>query len=340
MIAVGVDTHKDSHFAVALDRLGQVLGEVVIEASAAGYGELDRWAAELAADGQQLVFGIEGAGSYGAGLCEHLLHAGRSVVEVERPRREDRRAGKSDRIDALAAAKKVLAGEGLSTPRAGGARAAIAALLVAYRSCVSERTRLLNQLQSLRVTAPIALRERLGEGSGRQLERRLARMRTRANMEVAERAALAAMRDLAARSRALTADATRYEQELAEIVGSLAPTLLDEIGVGPISAARLLACNPGRFKSQAAFARCNGTAPIPASSGKTVRHRLNRGGDRQVNHAIHMIALSRSQHHPETRAYLDRKLGEGKTKREAMRALKRHLSRSLFNSLVDVPLTS
>ena len=340
MIAVGVDTHKDSHFAVALDRLGQVLGEVVIEASAAGYGELDRWAAELAADGQQLVFGIEGAGSYGAGLCEHLLHAGRSVVEVERPRREDRRAGKSDRIDALAAAKKVLAGEGLSTPRAGGARAAIAALLVAYRSCVSERTRLLNQLQSLRVTAPIALRERLGEGSGRQLERRLARMRTRANMEVAERAALAAMRDLAARSRALTADATRYEQELAEIVGSLAPTLLDEIGVGPISAARLLACNPGRFKSQAAFARCNGTAPIPASSGKTVRHRLNRGGGRQVNHAIHMIALSRSQHHPETRAYLDRKLGEGKTKREAMRALKRHLSRSLFNSLVDVPLTS
>ncbi len=340
MIAVGVDTHKDSHFAVALDRLGQVLGEVVIEASAAGYGELDRWAAKLAADGQQLVFGIEGAGSYGAGLCEHLMHAGRSVVEVERPRREDRRAGKSDRIDALAAAKKVLAGEGLSTPRARGARAAIAALLVAYRSCVSERTRLLNQLQSLRVTAPIALRERLGEGSGRQLERRLARMRTRANMEVAERAALAVMRDLAARSRALTADAARYEQELAEIVGSLAPTLLDEIGVGPISAARLLACNPGRFKSQAAFARCNGTAPIPASSGKTVRHRLNRGGDRQVNHAIHMIALSRSQHHPETRAYLDRKLGEGKTKREAMRALKRHLSRSLFNSLVDVPLTS
>ncbi len=169
-------THKDSHFAVALDRLGQLLGELVVEVGAAGYRELERWASGLAADGRQLVFGIEGTGSYGAGLCEHLQRTGCSVVEVERPRRRDRRTGKSDRIDALAAAKKVLADEGLSTPRAGGARAALAALLVAYRSCASERTRLLNQLQALRVTAPIALRERIGEGSGKQLERRLARL--------------------------------------------------------------------------------------------------------------------------------------------------------------------
>lgn len=148
------------------------------------------------------------------------------------------------------------------------------------------------------------------------------------------------MRDLAAHSRALAADASRYERELAQLVRSLAPTLLEEVGIGPISAAKLLACDPGRFKSEAAFARCNGTAPIPASSGKTVRHRLNRGGDRQVNNAIHTIALSRSLHHPETRAYLDRRIGEGKTKREAMRSLKRHLSRNLFNRLVEVPLTS
>ena len=340
MIAVGVDTHKDSHFAVALDRLGQLLGELVIGVGAAGYDELERWADGLAADGQELVFGIEGTGSYGAGLCEHLQNAGRSVVEVERPRRRDRRAGKSDRIDALAAAKKVLSGEGLATPRTGGARAALAALLVAYRSCVSERTRLLNQLQALRVTAPIALRERIGEDGGKQLERRLARMRVGKDAEVAERAVLAVMRDLAAHSRALAADAVRYERELAELVRSLAPTLLEEVGIGPISAAKLLACDPGRFKSEAAFARCNGTAPIPASSGKTVRHRLNRGGDRQVNNAIHTIALSRSLHHPETRAYFDRRIGEGKTKREAMRSLKRHLSRNLFNRLVEVPLTS
>ena len=340
MIAVGVDTHKDSHFAVALDRLGQLLGELVIEVGAAGYSELERWAAGLAAHGQELVFGIEGTGSYGAGLCEHLQNAGRSVVEVERPRRRDRRAGKSDRIDALAAAKKVLAGEGLSTPRAGGARAALAALLIAYGSCVSERTRVLNQLQALRVSAPVALRERIGEGSGKQLERRLARMRARKDAALAERAVFAVMRDLAAHARALAADASRYERELAGLIRLLAPNLLEEAGIGPISAAKLLACDPGRFKSEAAFARCNGTAPIPASSGKTVRHRLNRGGDRQVNNAIHMIALSRAHHHPETRAYLDRRIGEGKTKREAMRSLKRHLSRNLFNRLVEVPLTS
>jgi transposase len=340
MIAVGVDTHKESHFAVALDRLGQVLGELVIEVSATGYQELERWATGLAADGQQLAFGIEGTGSYGAGLCEHLQRTGHSVAEVERPRRRDRRAGKSDRIDALAAARKVLAGEGLSTPRAGGVRAALAALLVAHHSCVGERTRLLNQLQSLHVTAPIALRERIGEGSGKQLERRLAKMRSRRDAEVAETAVFAAMRDLAARSSSLAVDAARYEQELAQLVRSLAPALLEETGVGPISAAKLLACDPDRFKSEAAFARCNGTAPIPASSGKTVRHRLNRGGDRQVNNAIHTIALSRSQHHAETRRYLDRRISEGKTKREAMRSLKRHLSKRLFKQLVEVPLTS
>jgi transposase len=340
MIAVGVDTHKDSHFAVALDRLGQVLGELVIEVSATGYEELECWAASFAAGAQQLVFGIEGTGSYGASLCAYLQRSGHSVMEVERPRRRDRRAGKSDRIDALVAAKKVLGGEGLSIPRQGGTRAALAALLVAYHSCVRERTRLLNQLQALRVTAPIALRERLGEGSGRQLERRLQRMRARRDAGLAERVAFAVMRDLAAHSRSLAVDAARYEQELAKLIGTLTPTLLEEVGIGPISAAKLLVCDPGRFKSEAAFARCNGTAPIPASSGKTVRHRLNRGGDRQVNNAIHTIALSRSVHHPETRAYLDRRIGEGKTKREAMRALKRHLSRSLFKSLVEVPLTS
>jgi transposase len=339
MIAVGVDTHKNSHFAVALDRFGGLLGELEIEVGPAGYGELERWAAVLAAD-HRLCFGIEGAGSYGAGLCEHLQGAGYPVVEVERPRRQERRSGKSDRIDALAAARKVLGGEGLSTPRAGGVRTALAALLVVYRSCVAERTRVLNQLQSLHTTAPVALRERIGEGGGKQLERRLTGMRVCQGAGVAERTMLAVMRDLAAHSRSLATEAARYEHELGRLVGSLAPALLEEVGVGPISAAKLLACDPGRFKSEAAFARCNGTAPIPASSGMTVRHRLNRSGDRQVNNAIHTIALSRSLHHPETRAYLDRKIGEGKTKREAMRSLKRHLSRKLFNSLVEVPLTS
>src|ERR1039458_5041590 len=340
MIAVGVDTHKNRHIAVALDRLGQLLGELSIEACAAGYLELELWALALAGDGVQLVLGIEGAGSWGAGLCEHLQLAGCSVLEVERPRRRERRAGKSDRIDALSAAKRVLSDEGTSTPRQQGTRRVLAALLIAQRSATCERTRLLNQCQSRHVTAPVALREHIGEGAGKQLERRLGMMRNRPSAPVDERAIFAVMRDLAARSRALAVDARRYERELTELVGSLDETLLGEVGVGPISAAKLLVCDPARFTSEAAFARCNGTAPIPASSGKTVRHRLNRGGDRQVNNAIHTIALSRSLHDPETRAYLDRRVTEGKTKREAMRSLKRHLSRYLFLRLTQPPLTS
>jgi hypothetical protein len=340
MIAVGVDTHKESHFVVALDDLGQMLGELVIAVCTAGYGELERWARGLAPDAQQVVFGIEGAGNWGAGLCEYLQSAGCTVLEVERPRRRERRAGKSDRIDALAAAKRVLAGEGTSTPRRRGTLCALRALLVAQRSAVAERTRLVNQIQALHTTAPVALRERIGEGNGKQLERRLAKMRARPGAAPEERTVFSVMRDLAARARALTLDARRYEQELTELVRTLNATLLDEPGVGPISAAKLLVSDPARFKGEAAFARANGTAPIPASSGKTIRHRLNRGGDRQVNSAIHTIALSRSIHDPQTRAYLDRRISEGKTKREAMRSLKRHLSRRLFHRLIQVPLTS
>ena len=338
MIAVGVDTHKERHCAAALDELGQVLGEFAFAATAAGYGDLRRWA-ESRGNPDELVFGIEGAGSWGAGLCQHLQHAGHVVVEVERPRRAERRAGKSDRIDALAAAKQVLVGEKVSTPRRRGVLSAVRALN-ARRSTIAERTRLLNQLQALNVTAPVALRERIGDGTGKQLERRLLSMRSRAGGDIEERAVFGVMRDLAARSRALAADAKRYEHDLAELVRSLDDTLLDEPGIGPISAAKLLACDPTRFRHEAAFARCNGTAPLPASSGKTVRHRLNRGGDRQVNNAIHTIAIIRSKHHPETRAYLDRRISEGKTKREALRALKRHISRDLFKRLATVPLTS
>ena len=165
-------------------------------------------------------------------------------------------------------------------------------------------------------------------------------MRSRKDAATAEQTVLAVMRDLAARSRALHTDADRYQQQLAELIRSLDPTLLDEVGVGPISAAKLLVCDPARFKNEAAFARCNGTAPIPASSGKTIRHRLSRGGDRQVNAAIHTIAMTRARVHPQSKAYIDRRTSEGKTKREAIRALKRHISRHLYNTLVDIPLTT
>jgi len=339
MIAVGVDTHKERHYAVVLDQVGQLLGELSFAATAAGYGELQRWAERLV-DARELVFGLEGAGSWGAGLYQHLQHAGYSVLEVERPRRKDRRAGKSDRIDALAATKCVLSGESVSTPRRRGILTAIRALLIARRSVVAERTRVLNQLQALNATAPIVLRERIGEGTGKQLERRILSMRARSAANLEERIAFSVMRDLAAHSRTLGADAQRYEHQLADLIRSLDDTLLDEPGIGPISAAKLLACDPARFRSEGAFARCNGTAPIPASSGKTVRYRLNRGGDRQANNAIHTIAIIRAKHQPETRAYLERRIREGKTKREALRSLKRHISRELYHRLNAIHLTS
>jgi transposase len=336
MIAVGVDTHKHQHVAVALDALGRLVGELVASASLVGYQELAAWLAGLGGD---VVVGIEGAGSYGAGLCEHLLGVGVCVVEVERPARRDRRVGKSDPVDALLAARKVLAGERLSTPRTSGARSALGALLVAYRSCVGERTRLLNQLQALQVTAPVALRERIGHGNGERLARRLVAMHPRPATSIQERTIFAVMRDLARRARELDAQATRYRREITGLVGELNPALLNEPGVGPISAAKLLVCDPARFKSEAAFARCNGTAPQPASSGLTIRHRLSRGGDRQANNAIHTIAMSRSVNHAESRAYLEHKIGQGKTRREAMRSLKRHVSRRLYRRLIETPLT-
>jgi transposase len=261
-------------------------------------------------------------------------------VEVERPRRRDRRAGKSDRIEAIAAAKSVLTDERVSTPRRRGILTAIRAVLIARRSAVAERTRVLNQLPALNATAPTRLRERIGAGTGKQLERRLLSMRTRPHADLEERTVFAVMRDLAAHSRALGDDAKRYQQQLAELITTLDNTLLDEAGIGPISAAKLLAGDPSRFKSESAFARCNGTAPIPASSGKTVRYRLNPGGDRQANNAIHTIAIIRAKHQPETRAYLERRISEGKTRREALRSLKRHISRELYHRLAAIPLTS
>ena len=338
MIAVGVDTHKDSHLAVALDQLGEVLGELTFAANIKGYNKFIKWSDGLGND--DLVVGIEGAGSWGAGLCETLMKAGRTVFEVERPSRQDRARGKSDLIDALAAAKTVLAGRNLSVPRSRGVRGALAALVVARSSAVSERTRLHNQIQSLAVTAPAALRERIGSGRGEQLERRLCSMRVQVDVDIETMTVFSVLRDLAKRSRDLGVTASRYEVEITELVTLIDATLLDECGIGPISAAKLLVCDPRRFRSEQAFARSNGTAPLEASSGKTVRHRLSRRGDRQVNNAIHIIALTRSVHDEESRAYIARRISEGKTSREAMRALKRHISRQLYKRICEIPLTT
>ena len=263
------------------------------------------------------------------------------MFEVERPKRRERRTGKSDRLDALLAAKKVLANDGLSTPRGHGKRVALQMLLVAYRSVISERSRLYNQLQALHVTAPATLRERVGPArNGAKLAQRLTGMRTRPNASLQENTTLQVLRDIANRTRALDQQAQDYTRQIDTLTRELAPTLMDEPGIGPICAAKLIAFNPARFTSEAAFARANGTAPQPASSGKTIRHRLSRGGDRQINTAIYTIALSRSVHHPPSRTYIQRRTNEGKTKREAIRSLKRYLSRDLYQHFTKTPLTT
>jgi transposase len=240
--------HKDQHHAVALDRLGQLLAEIVITTDLAGYTQFASWISDF---GGQVLVGIEGAGSYGAGLCEYLQGEGIEVFEVERPRRRERRTGKSDRLDALLAAKKVLAGDGLSTPRGAGKRAALQMLLVAHRSLVSERSRLYNTMQALQISAPNALRERIGQvKGGAKLAERLTGMRTRPTASLQENTTLEVLRDMANRARALDTQAKTYALEIETLARSLAPKLLEEPGVGPICAGKLLAFNPARFTSE------------------------------------------------------------------------------------------
>lgn len=344
MITVGVDTHKHRHTAVAVDDLGRIHGQVDVSADPAGFRRLLDWGRSF---DRELRFGIESTGSYGSGLCRYLESQGRLVYEVQAPALKSRRRGKSDVQDAFLAAKTVLSGEGVSMPRSSGPREQLRVLIVAYDGVVHERTAIVCRIESLIVSAPTALRERIGKLRGIKLHRRLLAMRTVRTVDAVDKTTLSVLRDLAKRSIDLDRQACAYKQNLGELVGKINRSLLEEKGVGPISAAKLLLSSPERFKNEAAFAAINGTAPIPASSGKTNRHRLNRGGDRQLNYALHMVALSRVQHHSESRAYVERRISEGKSRREAMRALKRNLSKRLFKvlqltawpagALVDVP---
>lgn len=327
MVAIGVDTHKQTHTCVAVDKVGRVLGEIDIETDKRGFNKLLEWSLQY---GQKPLFGIEGSGSFGAGLCEFLMERKCKVYEVEQPKRKARRRGKSDSIDALYAAKAVLAGEGVSIPRSKGKREALRVMLLTHDSCVDERTRLTNQLQSLLVTAPCALNRRIGVDDTNSLVKRVKVMRHSQGAGDVERACLAAMKSLVKRISVLDGQIKSNIGEITTLVRTLKPEILKESGVGPIAAAKLLVVDAARFSSESKFARANGTAPIPASSGNTQRHRLNRGGDRQANRAIHMIALSRCLHHSESKRYIVKKVSEGKTKKEAMRSLKRRISRRLY----------
>ena len=296
--------------------------------------------ARVAGRGGLRVWGVEGTGSYGAGLTEFLCSAGEHVVEVERPARPARRNGaKSDTIDAVRAAREVLTGGDLVEPRRRGEREAVRVLLATRNGAVVARTKALNHLQALVVTAPSRLRSRLDGLTGTQLGRQAARLRLRADLPIEDQATIRAMRACARRMLVCEKEAAELETELERILADQIPHLLAETGIGPISAAAIYLAwsHHGRIRSDAAFATLAGVAPIPASSGQTTRHRLNRGGDRQLNRALHTITLSRLTCHPETKAYATRRLAEGKTPREIRRCLKRHLARRIYKLLEHTP---
>jgi transposase len=332
---VGVDTHRDEHvLAVVAAATGAVLASWAVRANAAGYREALGVAGETTSGAR--VWAIEGTGSYGAGLTQFLAARGETVLELGRtPKAERRLRGKDDSLDAVGTARAALAGETLALPRSGHRREALRLLLIARRSAVDVRREALGQLRAVIVTAPDRLRQELrGLPSGRLLERcgRLRRSRSASADELATRLVL---RSLARRIEAATLEAAELERELLGHVRALAPGLLEEPGVGPIVAAQLLVAwsHRGRVRSEAAFARLAGVAPVPASSGQTVRHRLSRGGDRQLNRALHTVVLHRRQHDPKTSEYIARRVTEGKSRREATRLLKRYLARHLYRVL-------
>ena len=332
---VGVDTHLDEHvLALVAAPTGAVLARHAVRANARGYREALSFAGQYSTGVR--AWAVEGAGHYGAGLARFLAGRGETVLECGRtPRAERRLRGKDDALDAVRTARAVLASETLALPRSGERQEALRLLLVARRSAVDVRREALGQLRGVIVTAPDRLREQLrGLPVGRLLER-CSRLRRSNSASADELATRLVLRSLARRIQAVTSEADELERELLGHVRALAPTLLDEPGVGPIVAAQLIIAwsHHGRVRSEAAFARLAGVAPIPASSGHTIRHRLSRGGDRQLNRALHTIVLHRRQHDPTTKDYIAKRIAEGKSRREATRLLKRYLARHLYRVL-------
>jgi transposase len=331
---LGVDTHRDEHVvAVVRAPVGAVVAGKSVRANARGYRDLLR-VAERFAVGRR-AWAIEGTGSYGAGLARYLAERGETVLEVSRvPRTERRLRGKDDTLDAARTARAALAAATLALPRAGERREALRLLLVARGSAVDVRREALTQLRAVIVTAPERLRQELRALPTGTLLDRCSRLR-RSHSSVDELATRLVLRSLARRVLAATREADELEHELLVHVRALAPALLDEPGVGPVVAAQLIVAwsHRGRLRSEACFARLAGVAPIPASSGQTQRHRLSRGGDRQLNRALHTIALHRRHHDPATRDYIARRIAEGKSQRDATRLLKRYLARHIYRLL-------
>ncbi len=332
---IGVDTHRDSNTAAVIDAVtGAVLAHQECTTDAMGYKRVLRFADKHSAE--RRVWAIEGTGSFGAGLTTFLLEHGEWVVEIDRPSRPARRNGaKTDELDAVRAAREALSREHLAAPRARGDREAMRVQLSARHGAIVARTRAISQMKALIVNAPEQLRDQLRRGTTDQQLDRCSRLRTLPTHSVEHRATVRAIRSVARRALFLEAEAAEHETDIEQLVMAACPSLLDLSGVGPLTAAQLIISwsHNGRIRNEAAFAALAGVAPIPASSGATTRHRLNRSGDRQLNRALHVIAMSRLQHNPETKAYAARRTAEGKSPRDIKRCLKRAIAREIYKHL-------
>jgi transposase len=337
-LVIGVDTHKDTHTAAVVQAgSGAMLEQVTVSATPAGYRQLLQLADRH--DGRR-VWAIEGTGGYGAGLTRCLAAHAEQVLELDRPKRVARRHGaKSDPLDAIRAAREALGRDQLAQPRAAGHRAALSVRLAARRSAVQATTDAQRQLHALVVAAPDSLRERLRGLTTPRLVATCGRLRQQTTWDVETAATAVSLRALARRIQLLNAEIADHTRAITTLVRAWRPDLLSRTGVGPIVAAIVLSAwsHAGRCRTDAAFAMLGGAAPIPASSGQTVRVRLNRSGDRQLNQALHLVVLTRLRYDPTTRAYAQRRRAEGKTNREIRRCLARYVARQLYRLLEANP---
>lgn len=332
----GMDTHKEVHVAAVIDERGKILETRSFKTTRSDYQKLLTW---MCSFGELSKVGVEGTGTYGAGLTRHLGEAGVAVLEVNRPNRQmRRRRGKSDTVDAEAAARAALNGEADVVPKSGNDIVeSIRVLRIAFTSARNSRTRVALQIRDLIITSPDQLRSILGSLTTTERVARCARFRP-GDPTNSNEATRLALRTLARRYEALTSEMDELSTTLDRLTAKANPALRSAYGVGTDVAAILLVAvgdNPDRLRNEAAFAAMCGVSPLQASSGKTVRHRLNRAGNCQANHALWRIAMIRLAHDPTTKAYVARRTTEGKSRREIMRCLKRYIAREMFRLITQ-----
>lgn len=340
-VVIGIDTHKHIHVAAVMDTVGGILATLTITTDTAGFKQLLEWSSSF---GKVIAFGIEGTGSYGATLTSFLRRQGHKVVEAGRPDRRSRRAnGKSDTLDAENAAKSVLAGYATVIPKtADGAAEMIRQLKIAHDSAVTDRTAAMVTMKAMLVHGSDELRRETNRKTQIMLARYLAALRPRA-LETPGDALRHTLRSLARRWQQLDVEAKEMSALIEQLVTNTAPQLLEQFGIGVDTAAEILIVagdNPERIRSEAAFAKLAGISPVPTGSGmNSGRHRINRGGHRQLNAAIYRTVIVRMRFHEPTIAYVARRTAEGKSKREIIRCLKRYVIREVYHLVKVDPTT-